>query len=57
MFYTSPKTPHLAVLCPGLLNLSGSFVPKVANNCSTKNGGFGAIVAVSKTHDDFRLVP
>jgi hypothetical protein len=31
--------------------------PKVANNCSTINDRFGAVVAVSETQDEFRFGP
>jgi hypothetical protein len=37
--------------------MNDSNVPKVASNCSSLNGCFGAVAAVSETQDDFRFVP
>jgi hypothetical protein len=31
--------------CTYLIDTNGSYVPKVANNCSTLNGRYGAIAA------------
>jgi hypothetical protein len=33
------------------------YVPKIASNYSTINGGYGAIAAVSETQDDIGFVP
>jgi hypothetical protein len=32
-------------------------VPKVANNCSTKNDGYGAVAAVCETQNGFHFLP